>query len=194
MKEWKRNCPNCGIVIVYKSKSSITRAIKDRSKCFTCYHKCQFTPEQRFWIKVDKNGPIPQHMPQLGNCWIWKGSKLPKGYGQFVITNRSTVKAHRFAYEIENGPIPKGRLCCHHCDRPDCVRSEHLFLGTDKDNIQDCVNKNRRFSKLTKKNVLFIRNFPQFRGITIVLSKQFNVSPSLIGLIINNRCWKHLLN
>jgi len=80
--------------------------------------------EERFWEKVDKNGPIIK--PELGPCWIWKGTKSC-GYGLFYIGNYKYVKAHRFAYEILVGPIPKGLEPDHLCRNTLCVNPKQLF-------------------------------------------------------------------
>lgn len=85
-----------------------------------------------FWSKVDKTG----------ECWIWKGSKLPSGYGRFGARPRN-LYAHRAVWELTHGPIPAGMVICHHCDTPPCVNPKHLFCGTHKDNIADCIVKGR---------------------------------------------------
>lgn len=79
------------------------------------------------------------------DCWLWIGPRC-KGpsliYGHFHIRDRS-LKAHRVAYILENGKIPKGLYVLHSCDNPLCVNPSHLFLGTHSDNIKDCVMKGR---------------------------------------------------
>ncbi len=104
--------------------------------------------ELRFWPKVNKNGNIPRHLPELGECWEWTGYITKKGYGLF--RNIKHIHAHRFSYEIHNNcklndPLI---LVCHRCDNRKCVRPDHLFLGTSNDNIQDMVNKKRQASGL----------------------------------------------
>jgi len=98
------------------------------------------SPEVRFWKFVDKNGPI--YIPFGTNCWIWTGF-THKGYGRITIPPHSNIRTHRFSWELFNGPIPKGLEVCHHCDNPSCIRPEHLFLATHKENMQDCLRKQR---------------------------------------------------
>lgn len=74
-------------------------------------------------------------------CWVWDGCSS-SGYGTLQI-NRKAVYAHRFSYAQFNGPIPDGMLVCHSCDCRDCVSPEHLFLGDDATNTQDCIRKGR---------------------------------------------------
>lgn len=104
------------------------------------------TPEQRFWRKVQKGD----------GCWLWTGHVDAKGYGRFQVAPRQPVTASRFAYELTHGPIPQGEgyhgLCVMHvCDNPQCVRPDHLRLGTQKDNIRDAARKGRIRGQFSKK-------------------------------------------
>lgn len=104
------------------------------------------TTEQRFWEKVNKDGPVPERQPELGPCWIWTGSKRNKGYGAFVFSSGSEVvqgRAHRYSWQIHNGPIPDALSVLHKCDNPPCVNPDHLFLGTIADNNRDILEKGR---------------------------------------------------
>jgi hypothetical protein len=82
----------------------------------------------RFWPKVAKGD----------GCWLWTAAKGHKGYGSFEHHN-----AHRIAYQLEYGPIPDGLFVLHRCDNPPCCRPDHLFLGTNADNMRDAFAKGR---------------------------------------------------
>jgi len=90
------------------------------------------TPEMRFWQKVEKTD----------GCWFWLGGKNSDGYGSFNIGTHGTG-AHRIAYTLEVGNIPRGISVLHSCDNRACVRPDHLFLGTQLDNVTDMMEKGR---------------------------------------------------
>ena|ERR1035437_3059531 len=75
-------------------------------------------------------------------CWTWNKSKNSKGYG-LVWFGLKPYLAHRLSYVMNYGAIPDKLLVCHRCDNPSCVRPDHLFLGTHKDNTRDMIAKGR---------------------------------------------------
>lgn len=83
-------------------------------------------------------------------CWIWTGGTRLNGkgvpYPRHWTDDQKSIGAHRFAYELAHGAIPKGMYVCHKCDTPLCVNSDHLFVGTHHDNMRDMVQKNRSFT------------------------------------------------
>ena len=87
---------------------------------------------EEFWQNVER-GP---------GCWLWTGATSPKGYGR-VWFNGKTRRAHRVAWLLTNGPIPDGMKVLHSCDAPQCCRPDHLFIGTDRDNMEDRGRKGR---------------------------------------------------
>lgn len=93
------------------------------------------TRHERFWLKVDRS--------DTNGCWEWTGTKRGYGYGAFAYQG-VTVVASRFSYELHYGPIPDGMLVLHRCDNPACVNPSHLFLGTNKDNTRDMIDKGRQ--------------------------------------------------
>lgn len=96
----------------------------------------------RFWKKVNKDGPLQLHMES--SCWMWTKAKDRNGYGRFW-SGTQTIRAHRAAWTLANGPISPDNICvCHRCDNPGCVNPEHLFLGSNADNTQDMITKGRK--------------------------------------------------
>ena len=91
---------------------------------------------EQFWSRVEKTD----------SCWLWTGSTNKYGYG---LTHRggpnqaTTRRAHRMAWELCNGPIPKGLWVLHKCDNPPCVNPDHLFVGNRSDNMKDAAAKGR---------------------------------------------------
>lgn len=81
--------------------------------------------------------PVPE-----SGCWLWTGGLQGGGYG-CAWDGRRKWPAHRLAYEIAHGPIPHGLVVCHRCDVRTCINPNHLFLGTQRDNIRDAVAKGR---------------------------------------------------
>ena len=95
-------------------------------------------PEDRFWSKVDKDGPIPEYNPELGSCWMWTGA-LSNGYGNFYVRkgvgDYAYLGAHKFSYELENGVVDEGMEVDHLCRVRKCVRPSHLEAVTTKENL-----------------------------------------------------------
>ena len=75
-------------------------------------------------------------------CWLWTGRKKGPAYGGFLYQGKKQM-AHRVSWQLYRGKIPDGMKICHECDVPLCVNPQHLFCGTQKDNMQDCARKGR---------------------------------------------------
>lgn len=75
-------------------------------------------------------------------CWEWKGTINTMGYGEMCVQGR-IQRAHRLSYILFKGEIPKGIFVCHICDNPKCINPDHLWLGTAKQNNEDCLRKGR---------------------------------------------------
>lgn len=157
---------------------------------------------ERFWSKVDKNGPPVTDRPELGNCWVWTRGTTEFGYGQFAVTRGHPSTAHMVSYALEVGPVPAGVHTCHHCDNPPCVRPRHLFLGTPSDNAFDMVSKGRQGdrhpgtgranARLADGDIRAIRSVPPYYGRTSALSREYGVSTTTIRKILAGQKWRHV--
>lgn len=146
----------------------------------------------RFWEMVDKRGPE--------ECWPWLGATR-RGYGKF--THRDAQRmAHRVAWELANGGIPPKELdVCHRCDNPPCCNPAHLFLGTESDNLRDCVAKGRNVTqrgeehpahKLTEDQVRELRRRAANGEPVARLAKGLGIAQATARRIVLRRMWKHV--
>lgn len=115
--------------------------------------------------------------PNTG-CWLWTGSLDTGGYGNLTIDGKP-ARAHRVAWELANGAIPKGQHCLHSCDVRSCVSVEHLFLGSHLDNMIDKSVKGR--CKKSKRGLPF--------GVSV--NKGSARNPYIAHIKVNGRT-KHL--
>jgi len=150
------------------------------------------TIEERFFLKskVTENG-----------CWEWQAAMGGSNntYGVLRI-NKKHWYAHRLSYTLNIGDIPKGLKVCHTCDNPKCVNPDHLFLGTQYDNIQDCIKKNRKVviknpnRSLSEEQAIKIKqyiskNYPEKSVIKI--ANTFNVSYIVVYNIVKGVHYKN---
>jgi hypothetical protein len=153
----------------------------------------------RFWLKVNKDGAVPEHCSELGHCWIWTGFKEHSGYGKFRIDGRMAL-AHRVSLAIATGERPPPeRQACHRCDNPSCVNPAHLFWGTNTDNLKDAQRKGRLSglnagvrnanTKLTEAQVIEIIGSAE--RITD-LARRYGVGFTCIKNIRRGNTWRHL--
>jgi hypothetical protein len=137
--------------------------------------------------------PVP-----MAGCVIWTGNVSDKGYGLIGIGARDTALVHRVAWEIANGPIPEGMCVCHRCDVPLCVNPNHLFLGSQQDNMTDKMLKGRHVTqqgeehpsaKLTEEKVRSIRGDDRSAS---AIAAEYGVSDSAVRHIKKGETWRHV--
>lgn len=135
------------------------------------------------------------------DCWPWCGPRNKRGYGHWKFHGK-TRKATRIMWEIFKGPIPKGLSVLHECDNPCCVNIGHLFVGTQKDNVDDCVAKGRNWfppqngeqhsqAKLNNEKVKEILALENLFSHTAI-GKRFNISRSVVTRIFHGDLWGHV--
>lgn len=115
-------------------------------------------------------------------CWEWKGTTDPKGYGRFARNGRNLL-AHRASWEVVNGPIPEGLCALHKCDNPACCNPNHLFIGTKRDNALDRTRKGRtgkRPPTLTPEQDAEVRHLRRQGETYAAIGRIFGVSGTTI--------------
>lgn len=157
----------------------------------------------RFWAKVDKDGPTPDHCPERGPCWLWTSARTPNGYGRINPGDASTLYAHHLSYRLHFGPIPRGLDVCHHCDVRHCVAPHHFFIGTRADNMADMAAKGRGHgpglfgerhpqAKLSDDDVRSIRARVADGESRGRVARSFGVTVTTISRIVERKNWAHV--
>lgn len=191
------SCIKCGVTLHRRPRDSATQW---RSRKF-CSHKCAANSR----ASTDAYSRVMEkvHIVTETGCWIYTGTWDIRGYGRVSSSHgRPPYKAHRVSFEHHNGPINDGRFVCHKCDTPSCVNPEHLFLGTQSDNMLDAKRKGRLvrdpgtcsgdrnpFSKLTWAQVGEIRGRIAAKEPFAKIAEDYPVKVSTIMKISQNKQW-----
>lgn len=136
-------------------------------------------------------------------CWTWIGWRDKNGYGitSLRIHGKQERRAHRIVWFLNFGTIPTGFCVCHKCDNPSCVNPEHLFLGTNQDNMTDKAKKQRcnppagersGLAKLSEEDVLKIRALHEAGVVQRRIAEQFGVGFKAINKIVLRQRWAHV--
>jgi len=136
-----------------------------------------------------------------GECVVFTGCRDACGYGRINGPNGKLVRIHRQVWKEAHGEIPAGMVICHKCDNPACYRLDHLFIGTQVDNIKDMDFKNRRrtligsqhtHAKLTESVVVQIKNKLRNGASIASLARLHAVSEGAIAHVKHGRHWTHV--
>jgi len=136
----------------------------------------------------------------LSECWFWCGYVDKLGYGRWFF-KREHLKAHRKSWQLFRNEIPEGKMILHHCDVRNCVNPDHLYVGTQRDNMRDCSNRKRfnhkprhgeenPVAKLTTSEVLLMRSIREEKGLSYKkISQEFGVSTMTAYRAITKKSW-----
>lgn len=146
----------------------------------------------RFWVKVGR---------QDAGCWEWLASLDSRGYGNFGVPRNDgsgrflMQRAHRVSWQLTHGDIPRGMVVCHSCDNRRCVNPGHLFLGTQGDNMADCVSKSRlgnrsgEFNSRARLTATQVKKIREDTASLAVLAARYGVSKSTVHGVRSGKTW-----
>lgn len=156
-------------------------------------------PGEWFWSRVDARGD--------DTCWPWLGGRWKHGGYGYLRHGGKALTASRVAWELTNGPIPKGLWVLHSCDNPPCCNPGHLFLGDAQSNVDDMLAKRRGGqaraglkkrgeangqAKLTEAEVRRLRHEAAGGETQGAIAARYGVSRGLVSMIVNRRYWSHV--
>lgn len=176
--------------------------VKSRGLCPRCYQRVKYQGRLDDYpaTMVRRGATLDERLRHHGwtvterDCWEWRGSRNPAGYGQLAIGSTRPHLAPRVAYEAWVRPLEAGEVVCHRCDNPPCVNPAHLFIGDRGVNNRDAASKLRtangelRPHRLTDAQVDEIRAAYAAGGVLYrELAERYEVSKSLIGFIVRGQ-------
>lgn len=186
----RKPCTECGLPSVARRLCHTHYEYRRRNGLVMPPTEPQFAPAvDRFWASVDRRGER--------ECWEWTGHTV-SGYGVLYIDGKSW-KAHRYSYFLAHGECPAGLDVCHSCDNPPCVNPDHLFLGSEADNMRDMREKGRSArgerhpdAKLTNEAVTAMRVLRSAGRTVRSLAAEYGVEESVASRAIAGRTWRHI--
>ena len=167
-----------------EKKNTMGNLNRNKPKSCGCYEGSLEQRKNTFFKNVDKTD----------SCWNWIGCKNDSGYGVMAYNK----KAHRFSFHIHTGADPKDKMVLHKCDNPACVNPDHLYLGNDKDNMRDKIERNRHpkgsksvLSKINESDVFNIKKMRKESKKLHEIANKYKISEGNVSLICNNKTWRH---
>ena len=186
-------CPQCGKGFTGNRKGVIYCSISCANSNTASY---ALENPKEFFLK---HVLIPTD--QERDCWLWQGTKDAYGYGRLPTQKQKNARAHRVAFALFYGQIPKGMHILHSCDNPPCVSPHHLRTGNPSDNARDRVEHGRQsrgdahpYSVLTEekvKNILHAFHVSHIKQRTLAI--EYNVHPVTIHDVVHRKTWAHVL-
>lgn len=193
----KMNCGICSKEFVFQShKNRIRKFCSVSCRMVFINDRCSKWNKLTELERLDNYKKIYEsQLIKKEGCWSWKGRSLTKDgetRGLVSFCNR-TMFIHRLSWVLTHGPILNGLLVLHKCDNSICSNPDHLFLGTQSDNMRDKILKKRHYNqKLTVDDVLKIRQLLESNIKVNHLAQQFNVTPMTIRDVKFRRSWNYI--
>ena len=176
------------------------KMIRQKTGSYPTVFSSKLTDKQRFYSAV--------LLPNANGCMLWSKITTKRGYAVIRLRSedRRRMLAHRYSYELHYGTFDQSLHVCHKCDNRACMAPDHLFLGTNEDNMMDKMSKGRQAKgssitlgwkthpsvKLTHKDVLEIRVLLTNGELIKSIAEKFKVERRTISDIKNNRRWTHV--
>jgi hypothetical protein len=189
----EKTCEICGGGFQRDTRYSRAYFARQRFCSRSCsgLHRSRMADEKRPTLRV----AFERYVVRAAGCWEWRGLRDKDGYGLLPYTGKM-LRANVVALELDGRPVPKGMYGCHTCDNPPCVRTDHLYPGTPKQNRADAtargrdrLGEDRSNSKLTADDVRAIR---LATGTHDEIAAAFGVARSNVSLIRERKTWKHV--
>lgn len=171
-----------------------------------CWVNLARSQQERFW----------KHVRRTDGCWNWQGGCSPDGYGKFAVTaprgatpKQKHFRAHRLSYQLLHGYIHADLVVRHDCDNPLCVNPSHLRLGTQRENIQDCIRRGRfprdhvplasrrrgsshHAAKITEALAFEIKSLAASGMRQAAIGRLLHVRARLVQQVVSGTTWRHV--
>ncbi len=178
-------CPICGTPFNRRQRQTCSRACGYSIR--STHIRLKRPMEERFWGKV-------KVINDAESCWLWFGAGCHariRPYGTMIV-DKKMCKATEISWRIHYGDFDRSLLICHKCDNTLCIRPDHLFLGTHRDNTWDAAKKGRLNRKLTSGQVIEARRLHESGESTSDLARRFGVAQPTMDHVIHRYSWRHL--
>lgn len=141
-------------------------------------------------VRLSMADTFAKWVKKTDGCWGWTGATDKDGYGIFTYEGK-TYRAPKVALALDGRPVPPGKLACHHCDNPICIRPDHLYPGTQLQNMADAVKRNRLRPR-TKLTADQVREIRAAAGTHDAIAASYGVARATISLILEGKTWRNL--